>query len=93
MDSFYPLNEGPLIPKNAVAALIKVDNESYLCQQRDNKSGLFYPNHWGLFGGAVESNENALNETFKEISVSLSKGTLKKEILGKPSISSFKRLA
>lgn len=37
--------------------------------------------------------ENALNETFKEISVSLSKNTIEKEILGKPSISSFKRLA
>ena len=67
MDSFYPLNEGPLIPKNAVAALIKVDNESYLCQQRDNKSGLFYPNHWGLFGGAVESNENALKAIKREL--------------------------
>ena len=41
----------------------------------------------------IDKELESLNETFKEISVSLSKGTLKKEILGKPSISSFKRLA
>jgi len=59
MVNFYPLEEGNLIPKNAVAALIKLEGSDYLCQLRSNKKGIFYPNHWGLFGGAVEKGEDS----------------------------------
>lgn len=42
---------------NAVAAIIVVDDGRYLMQLRDDKPGIFYPDHWGLFGGGVESGE------------------------------------
>lgn len=43
---------------DAVAAIILVDDGSYLMQLRDDKPGIFYPDHWGFFGGAVESCED-----------------------------------
>ena len=44
----------PLAPKDAVAALIVLDDGRYLMQQRDDIPGIFYPGYWGLFGGAIE---------------------------------------
>jgi 8-oxo-dGTP pyrophosphatase MutT (NUDIX family) len=45
-----------LRPDNAAAAIILV-GERYLLQLRDNKRGIFFPGHWGCFGGAVEGGE------------------------------------
>lgn len=42
---------------DAVAAIITLDDGRYLMQLRDDKPGIFYPDHWGFFGGAVESGE------------------------------------
>jgi 8-oxo-dGTP pyrophosphatase MutT (NUDIX family) len=58
----------PLRPGNAVAAIITVKG-AYLLQLRDNKRGIFFPAHWGCFGGAVEpgeSNEEALARELHE---------------------------
>ena len=57
--NFFLGGEGKLTPGNAVAGLIVLDDGRYLCQLRSQKSGIFYPDHWGLFGGAVEPGENA----------------------------------
>jgi len=38
-------------------ALIVVDSANYLLQLRDQKPGIFYPGHWGLFGGALDPGE------------------------------------
>ena len=46
----------PLNPANAVAAIIVV-KDTYLLQLRDRKRGIFFPNQWGCFGGAVEPGE------------------------------------
>jgi 8-oxo-dGTP pyrophosphatase MutT (NUDIX family) len=35
-----------------------LDDGRYLCQLRSDRAGIFYPRHWGLFGGAVEAGEN-----------------------------------
>lgn len=43
--------------RNAVAAILTVDDGRYLVQLRDDRPGVFYPGHWGLFGGAVEDGE------------------------------------
>ena len=48
--------ETPLRPANAAAAIVLVDG-CYLLQLRDNKRGIFFPGHWGCFGGAVEAGE------------------------------------
>lgn len=48
-----------LVPSNAVVGLIVIDTGRYLMQLRSQKAGIFYPGHWGLFGGAVEDGEGA----------------------------------
>ena len=55
---FFLGGEGSLRPANAVVAIIVVDETSYLMQLRDQKPNIFYPGHWGLFGGAIEANED-----------------------------------
>lgn len=54
---YFPGYEGILTPGNAVAGLIILDNNLYLCQLRSHIQGIFYPDHWGLFGGAIEPGE------------------------------------
>ena len=53
--------------RNAAAALILLDDGRYLMQLRDDKPGIFYPDHWGLFGGAIESGEDAEGALRREI--------------------------
>ena len=47
------LFKGALSPANAVCAII-INNNKILLQKRDNKKNIFFPNHYGLFGGAIE---------------------------------------
>lgn len=56
-DNFWG-GEGLLTPGNAAVALIVLDDGRYLCQLRSQIPGIFYPDHWGLFGGAVEPGES-----------------------------------
>jgi 8-oxo-dGTP pyrophosphatase MutT (NUDIX family) len=51
--------DGPLRLSHAVAAIIVVDRAGYLLQLRDNKPEIFFPGHWGLFGGAIDPGEDA----------------------------------
>jgi 8-oxo-dGTP pyrophosphatase MutT (NUDIX family) len=53
----YFLREGRLVSGDAAVALIVVDGAKYLLQLRDQKPGIFYPGHWGLFGGALDAGE------------------------------------
>jgi 8-oxo-dGTP pyrophosphatase MutT (NUDIX family) len=53
------LAEGRLRPADAAVALIVVGaDRRYLMQLRDQKAGIFYPGHWGLFGGAIDPGES-----------------------------------
>ena len=59
----------PLKPEDAVAAVILVDDSRYLLQHRDDKPFIFFPGHWGCFGGAIEhgeTDEAALAREMKE---------------------------
>jgi 8-oxo-dGTP pyrophosphatase MutT (NUDIX family) len=56
----------PLRPGNAVAAIIVVEGQ-YLLQLRDAKPGIFFPAHWGCFGGGVDPGENAEQALFREL--------------------------
>lgn len=47
----------PLVPSDAVAALLTLDDGRYIMQLRDDKPGIFFPAHWGCFGGAIEQGE------------------------------------
>lgn len=47
-----------LRPADAVAALLVHEDGRYIMQLRDSKPSIFYPGHWGCFGGAVEAGED-----------------------------------
>ncbi len=57
----------PLTPGNAVAAIIHTEDGRYLLQHRDAISTIFYPDHWGCFGGAIESGESPLDALSREL--------------------------
>lgn len=69
----------PLVPGNAVAALITIGGR-YLLQLRDNKPGIFFPARWGCFGGALEAGEAEelalARELHEEIGIELSPALL-----------------
>lgn len=49
---------GPLEPANAAVALIIDDKNRYLVQLRDPIPTIFFPDHWGCFGGALDPGES-----------------------------------
>jgi len=51
------IDANPLTLGDAVAAVIRVDDGRYLLQKRDEKQGIWYPGHWGCFGGGVDDGE------------------------------------
>ena len=54
---------------DAVAALLVLEDGRYVLQLRDDVEGIFYPGHWGCFGGAVDAGEGpaqALRRELKE---------------------------
>ena len=55
---FFLCGEGKLKPADAAVAIIVVDEVNYLMQLRDQKPKIFFPGHWGLFGGAIETEED-----------------------------------
>ncbi len=59
--------EGPLKPGDAVAALIVLEDNRYLMQLRDQKPGIFYPGHWGCFGGAMDPGESVEQTLAREL--------------------------
>ena len=52
---------------NAVCAFIIIDNNRFLLQFRDKQKGIFFPGHWGLFGGGIEDNELPEEALMREI--------------------------
>jgi 8-oxo-dGTP pyrophosphatase MutT (NUDIX family) len=65
-DAFL-IGDHDLVPANAVVALIVVDDQHYLMQLRSQKAGIFYPGHWGLFGGAVDPGEDTDTALAREL--------------------------
>jgi len=53
-------------PSNAVCAIIR-NKSKILLQKRDNKKNIFFPNHYGLFGGAIEKGENSKTALKREL--------------------------
>jgi len=57
----------PLTPATAAIALL-IDLEGrYLLQQRDSIPEIFYPGHWGFFGGTIEPGETEVQAVRREI--------------------------
>jgi len=57
----------PLAVNDAVAAIILVESEGYLLQLRDARPDIWYPGHWGLFGGGVDPGEDPLQALAREL--------------------------
>jgi 8-oxo-dGTP pyrophosphatase MutT (NUDIX family) len=57
----------PLQLGNAAAAIIVIEDGRYLLQLRDNIPGIWYPAHWGLFGGGVEPSEDEITALRREL--------------------------
>lgn len=55
------------IAGSGAAALILTPEGRYLMQLRDDIPGIWFPGHWGLFGGAVESHETPLEAIHREL--------------------------
>jgi 8-oxo-dGTP pyrophosphatase MutT (NUDIX family) len=56
-----------LRPDHAVAALLQLADGRYVMQLRDSNPGIFYPDHWGCFGGAVDAGEAPLAAMAREL--------------------------
>lgn len=64
---FFVTAEGPLRGCDAVAALLVLDDGRYVMQLRDAIPNIFYPDHWGCFGGAVDAKETPLAALQREL--------------------------
>ncbi len=52
---------------NAVAAILVDADSRYLLQLRDDVPHIWYPGHWGAFGGSVEAGEGELAALQREL--------------------------
>lgn len=59
--------QNPLQPSNAAAALLLLDDGRYVMQLRDAIPDIFFPGHWGCFGGAVGRDETPLAALRREL--------------------------
>jgi 8-oxo-dGTP pyrophosphatase MutT (NUDIX family) len=55
--SLFVDDDALLAPGDAVAAILVTPDEQFLLQLRDNSPGIFFPDHWGCFGGALEQSD------------------------------------
>jgi 8-oxo-dGTP pyrophosphatase MutT (NUDIX family) len=52
---------------DAAAAILITEDGQYLLQLRDNVPHIWYPDHWGLFGGNVEPGESEIEALRREL--------------------------
>src|SRR5688500_3239292 len=57
----------PLRPASAAAALLQLADGRYVMQLRDSHPRIFYPGHWGCFGGALDPGEEPTATIIREI--------------------------
>jgi 8-oxo-dGTP pyrophosphatase MutT (NUDIX family) len=60
-------DQSPLQCGDAIAAIIVVEDGRYLMQRRDDIPTIFYPGHWGCFGGAVDAGEDPRTALLREL--------------------------
>ena len=63
--------EGQLEGDDAVAAILVQEDGRYVMQLRDPIARIFYPDHWGCFGGAVNEGESPLDALHRELNEEL----------------------
>src|SRR5262249_19104994 len=65
--SSFPASRAPLRPGHAVAALLVLEDGRYIMQLRDDVPNIWYPGHWGLFGGGVDDREDEVAALRREL--------------------------
>lgn len=76
MDRAFDLTPSkPLAARDAVAAILHCGDGRYLLQRRDTVRTIFYPDHWGFFGGAIDDGENPLAALRRELQEELALDT------------------
>ena len=71
LPAHFLTDNGPLRGEDAVAAIIAVEDGRYLMQLRDDIPRIFYPGHWGCFGGAVGPGEDGPTALRRELAEEL----------------------
>lgn len=66
-DDLFVRAQARIAPSNAVAALLVLDDGRYVMQLRDSIPHIFYPGHWGCFGGAVDAGEDPVAALAREL--------------------------
>jgi 8-oxo-dGTP pyrophosphatase MutT (NUDIX family) len=65
---------------NAVAAILLTEDSRYVLQLRDDVPHIWYPGHWGLFGGSVDPGESELatlrRELYEELELDVTRARL-----------------
>jgi 8-oxo-dGTP pyrophosphatase MutT (NUDIX family) len=56
---------------NAVAAILMSEDRGYILQLRDDVPHIWYPGHWGLFGGSIDPGESELEALRRELNEEL----------------------
>jgi 8-oxo-dGTP pyrophosphatase MutT (NUDIX family) len=73
-------SQTPLAVGDAAAALLVLEDDRYLLQLRDDLPHIWYPGHWGLFGGGVDRGEDAVaalrRELREELELDMGEATL-----------------
>lgn len=72
MTDYFLGAENVLSPSDATAAIIALSGRRYLMQLRDQKPNIFYPGHWGVFGGAIDPGETTNQGLRRELREELS---------------------
>jgi 8-oxo-dGTP pyrophosphatase MutT (NUDIX family) len=57
----------PMPAADSAVGIIVVDGSKYMMQLRDQKPTIYYPGHWGLFGGAVDDGESPERTVRREL--------------------------
>jgi 8-oxo-dGTP pyrophosphatase MutT (NUDIX family) len=70
-----------LRPAHAVAALLQLSDGRYLMQLRDSNPDIFYPEHWGCFGGAVDAGEAPAAALVRELKEELEVSVIPSEVI------------
>src|SRR5262249_7026718 len=60
-------SRAPLRTGHAVAALLVLEDGRYIMQLRDDVPNIWYPGHWGLFGGGVDDREDEVAALRREL--------------------------
>jgi mutator protein MutT len=57
----------PLVFGHGVAAILVDARGRYLLQRRDDIPGIWFPGHWGFFGGTIEPGEAPIQAVVREL--------------------------